>query len=146
MKDLLDPDPVERAIEGALVCLAAVFLFAGCTHVTVSGPAAPVPAVEAKQLGGMLTAEFPDGTRLAVDNRDSFRAVTEMADSITGKIAILQGTREILDMRQAKNASDAATEGARIAAGTEAQRIAADQAIQSQQLANEAAAAALAAP
>jgi len=88
----------------------------------------------------------PDGTHFSIDNRESLAAVTEAVDNIAGKVTILQGTKEAIGLRRAKNASDAATAQSQIRAGTEAQRIAADQAIASQKLTNEAAAAALAAP
>lgn len=146
MKPFLDPDPVERALEALICCLALCVVFTGCTHVVVSGPSAPAPALEAKQLGGMLTMIAPDGTHFSIDNRQSLAAVTEAVDNIAGKVTILQGTKEAIGLRRAKNASDAATAQSQIRAGTEAQRIAADQAIASQKLTNEAAAAALAAP
>lgn len=148
MKPFLDPDPVERALEALICCLALACLLTGCTHVVVSGPAAPAPANEVKQLGGRMAAEFPDGTKIWVDNHDSLAAVADLAGDVARNGFILEGTKEAIGLRRAKNASDAATESAKIAAGTEAQRIAADQALASQQLSNEAAAAAaaLAAP
>ena len=112
-----------------------------CTQVTIIPPGATVASVQAGQIGGTATVEH-GATRIAIDNRESWTDTTKMVSGITTAITALKGAVALIDMRAAKNAADAATAGAQIAAGTEAQRIAADQAIQSQALTNEAALAA----
>lgn len=140
-------DLTERIENTALVCLALCCLLSSCTQIEIAEPGAVAPQVAATQLGGMLTVELPGSdAEIRIDNRESWEDTTEMAKGITSTISILKGTLAAIDLRQAKNAAEAANQGAQIAAGTEAQRIAADQALQSQALTNEAAAAALAAP
>lgn len=130
-----------------LLALAALIIgsLTGCTQVTVTPPAAPAPAFKAAQLGGHATITHGE-TAITVDNRQSFQDATKMVSSITTAITALKGAVALIDMRTAKNAADAATEGAKIAAGTQSQQIAADQAISLKQLDNQAAEAALAAP
>jgi hypothetical protein len=127
-----------------LLALAALIVgsLTGCTQVTVTPPAAEAPAFKAGQLGGHATITHGE-TSITVDNVQSFTDATKMVSSITTAITALKGTIALLDMRKAKNAADAATEGAKIAAGTQSQQIAADQALGLKQLDNEAAAAAL---
>lgn len=122
----------------SLVCLGA------CSQITITPAGAPVPEIAAGQVGGMATIEH-GGTRIAIDNRESWEDTTEMVRGITNTLAIMRSTLAALDLRKAKNAAEAANEGAKIAAGTEGQRIAADQTVALKELDNQAAEAALAA-
>lgn len=139
------------------ILIAALALFAvGCTtakihlgeNVTVDRNGRAVPDVQLRQLGGQMAFSTPGElgpTTITVNNEKSFtdakNGVVALGATIAG--GILGG--KWLDGEAAKTTTAAATEQAKITAGTQSEQIAADQAIASQKLANEAAAAELAA-
>jgi hypothetical protein len=139
------------------ILIAALSLFSvGCTtakihlgeNVAVDRNGRAVPDVQLRQLGGQMAFNTPGesgDTWIWVNNEKSFTDAKEGLVRVAATVAGGILGAEWLEGEAAKTTTAAATEQAKITAGTQSEQIAADQAIASQKLANEAAAAELAA-